>query len=182
MDFSPLLLAQRQKIVHYQDELVWTAWFCPVMSFTWIGSAGKKQRLTFLQTSAWCAGQALPGSSTSPHSEQSPGWPIHLAYMNFSLCKAVFSLKGDVEVTTVSFPATQSSHTPPLFPINCKWFCSTVLSFFRDYLGYNLPSAKTCSWLSIFSHSTNAVVPSYFWGNNQVISEEAGWGTLFFRK
>jgi len=86
--------------------------------------------------------------------------------MNFSLCKAEFSLKGDLEVTTVSFLATQSSHTPPLFPISCNQLSSTVLSFFRDYLSYNPPPSNPCSWLFIFSHSTNAVAPlsklSYF--------------------
>lgn len=42
-------------------------------------------------------------------------WPVHLAQVNFSLCKAEFSLKGDVEVTIMSFLAAQSSHTHPYF-------------------------------------------------------------------
>lgn len=169
-DFSPPLIAQRQKTVYCQDGLVWTAWFWPGMSFTWVRSAGKKQWLMSLPTSAWCAGWAFPGSSTSPHSEQSPGWPTHLAYAYFSLCKADFSSEGDVEVTTASFPATESSHTPPLFPINCNRVCSAVLTFFRDcisaiilpqkilILGY--PSSPTLQMLwSPFSK------PSYFWGS-----------------
>lgn len=164
-------------MIYYQDKLVWTAWFCPVTSFKWVKSSGKKQRLIFLQTSAWCDEQTSPGSRTSLHSEQRAGWPAHLAYINFSLCKAKFILKGDVEETTMNFLATKSSHTSPLFSMNCNRLCSPVLSFFTDcisaiilpqqilVLGY--PSSPTLRMLRS---------PAL----KRVTSEEA-WG-IFFRK
>lgn len=151
MDFSPPLLTQRQKMVCCQDELVWTACFCPVKGFMWVRSAGKKQRLIFLRTSA----------SKVQHTSPQAGQPTPHTWI--LVCAKLSSPWKVTRSDHREFLATQSSHTPPLFPINCNRFCwdcisAVILPHQILVLGY--PSSPTLQML--WFPSLNVF---FFWGS-----------------